>query len=43
VTSFGNLYRKHDEVPGAICRRDGTTPKGRHEAGIFIEAGKKAG
>jgi hypothetical protein len=39
VTSFGNLYRKQDEVPRTICRSDGTVPKGRHEAGTFIEAG----
>jgi hypothetical protein len=33
VTSFGNLYRKYDEVPRAICRGDGTVPKYRRKPG----------
>jgi hypothetical protein len=39
ATSFGNLCCEKNEVPRTICRSDGTVPKGRHEAGTFIEAG----
>jgi hypothetical protein len=34
------LWRKQ-KVPRLICRRDGTVPKGRHEAGTFIELDEK--
>ncbi len=31
VASPGNLCGEKDEVPTAICRSDGTVPKGRRE------------
>jgi hypothetical protein len=36
VISFGNLYRKYDEVPRAVCRSDGTVPKCRREQKLLV-------